>query len=322
MSLDQMKVFNEYFMPATIETLAQMIDKFNAASNNTIRLTAEGFDGDFMQESFFQALGAARRRVDRYAANAAVAPVDLEELQKDGVKVAGGFGPVRYEPSQMGWLNRPSVQGIETASREFASYMLQDELNTAIASVTAAIENNAATTNDVSATGPVSYAAMNQAHAAFGDRSGMLAASVMDGATMHKLIGQNLTNAERLFQADGVRVVDILGRAVVVTDAPALYEAGAPNKSKILSLCEGAVTIYDPSDVITNIDTSNGNQRIETTFQSDYSFGVALKGYSWDVANGGKSPDDAELATGSNWDKVVADDKHTAGVLTIGDAAG
>ena len=112
MSLDQMKVFNEYFMPATIETLAQMIDQFNAASNQTIRLTAEGFDGDFMMESFFQALGGARRRVDRYAATADVTPTDLAELQKDGVKVAGGFGPVRYEPSQMGWLNRPTVQGI------------------------------------------------------------------------------------------------------------------------------------------------------------------------------------------------------------------
>ena len=32
MSLSQMQVFNKYFMPATIETLAQLVDKFNAAS--------------------------------------------------------------------------------------------------------------------------------------------------------------------------------------------------------------------------------------------------------------------------------------------------
>jgi hypothetical protein len=55
--------------------------------------------------------------------------------------------------------------------------------------------------------------------------------------------------------------------------------------------------------------------------QVDYSFGLGLKGYSWDQTNGGKSPTDAELATGTNWDKVVTSDKHTAGVLAVGDAA-
>ena len=51
MSLSQMQVFNEYIMPATIETLAQMVNKFNQASNGAIRLTTKGFDGDFLQES-------------------------------------------------------------------------------------------------------------------------------------------------------------------------------------------------------------------------------------------------------------------------------
>ena len=33
-------------------------------------MTTEGFDGDFLQESFFKAVHTAQRRVDRYAANA------------------------------------------------------------------------------------------------------------------------------------------------------------------------------------------------------------------------------------------------------------
>ena len=139
--------------------------------------------------------------------------------------------------------------------------------------------------------------------------------------TYHKLIGANLTNTPQLFQAQNVLVVDILGKAVVVTDAPALYEAGTPNKQKVLSLASGGITVMDGSDVITNIDTRNGQTRIETTMQADYTFGLGLKGYAWDTASGGKSPTDAELATGANWDKVVTDIKHTAGVITIGDAA-
>jgi hypothetical protein len=322
MSLSQMQVFNEYIMPATIETYAQMVDKFNGASNGAIRLTASGFDGDFLQESFFAAIHSAQRRVDRYAAQASASATDLTQLRSSGVKVAGGFGPIRFEPGQLTWLQKPTSEGIEVASRNFAEALLADQLNTAVAALCAAIGNQgAATTNDVSASAGISYTAMNAAHALFGDASQSIVANVMNGAAYHKLIAQNLTNGAQLFVAANVQVVDILGRPVIVTDAPALYVAGTPNKLRVLGLADAAAVVYDGGDVISNIDTSNGQTRIETTMQVDYTFGLSLKGYTWDVTNGGKSPTDAELATGSNWDKVATSIKHTAGVLVVGDAA-
>jgi hypothetical protein len=321
MSLSQMQVFNQYIMPATIETLAQMISKFNEASRGTIRLTTEGFDGDFLQESFFAAIHSAQRRVDRYAANGSQAATDLTQLKHSSVKVAGGFGPIRYEPSQLTWLNKPTTEGIEVASRNFAEALLADQLNTAVAALVAAIENNAAVTNDVSGSAGISYGALNDGHAKFGDQSNLVAAHVMNGTSYHKLIGQNLVNAQRLFDAGNVQIVDVLGRVEVITDAPALYESGTPNKLKVLGLVEGAALVHDGGDLISNIDTSNGNERIETTMQLDYTFGLGLKGYTWDEANGGKSPSDAELATGTNWDKIASSDKHTAGVIVVGDAA-
>lgn len=321
MSLTQMQVFNEYIMPATIETLAQMVQKFNAASGGAIRLTTDGFTGDFLQESFFASLDGAQRRVDRYAANGTAPITDLSEIKHSSVKVAGGIGPVRYEPSQMTWLQRPTAQGIEVASRTFASLMLKDQLNTAIAALVAAISNQPTATNDVSATGGLTYSAMNGAHAKFGDHSGNIITDVMNGAAYHKLVDKNLDNAAKLFQAGNVRVIDILGKLVVVTDAPALYTAGTPNKLKVLSLTDAAAIVSDGGDVVSNIETTNGKDRIETTLQVDYSFGVGLKGYTWDEVNGGKSPSDAELATGTNWDKSATSIKHTAGVITIADAA-
>lgn len=128
-------------------------------------------------------------------------------------------------------------------------------------------------------------------------------------------------NANTLFQAGNVRVIDILGRVSVVTDAPALYTAAAggdPARRRVLSLVAGAATVTDSRDIISNIETSNGQTRIETTLQIDYTFGLGLKGYTWDEGNGGKSPTDAEIATGSNWDKVATDIKHTAGTLAVG----
>src|SRR5690554_1786910 len=112
MALSDMEVFNTYFMPSVIETLAQMVDQFNAASNGSIRLTTEGFDGDFLQESFFASIHSAQRRVDRYANQATASPTDLTQKKHSSVKIAGGFGPIRYEPSQMTWLRHPTARGI------------------------------------------------------------------------------------------------------------------------------------------------------------------------------------------------------------------
>lgn len=321
MSLSQMQVFNKYFMPAIIETLGQQIQKFNAASGGAIMLSTGGWEGDFLQESFYAAIHSARRRVDRYAANGNASATDLTQLKHSSVKVAGGFGPIRFEPGQMTWLNKPTAEGIEVASRNFAEALLQDQLNTAVAALVAAISNQAAATNDVSATAGLTYSALNDGHAKFGDSSSLIVANVMTGQVYHKLIGQNLANAQQLFQYGAVTVVDILGKTVVVTDAPALYATGTPNLQKVLGLVSGAATVTDAGDVITNIDTTNGKERIETTMQVDYTFGLGLKGYTWDEVNGGKSPTDAELATGTNWDKVATDIKHTAGVIAIGDAS-
>jgi len=326
MALSDMKVFNEYLKNATIETLAQDVEKFNAASAGAIRLTTQGIDGDFLQESFWAGLHGAQRRVDRYAANGAQSATALSQKQYDAVKVAGGFGPILWEPSQLSWIQKSPEEALEVISRNLSEAIVADQLNTVIAALVAAISNQAAATNDVSATAGVTYAAINAAHAKFGDASGRLVAQVMNGVTFHDLIGKNLTNAQQLFRAGDVTIVDILGKAVIVTDSPALYSAAvatpaAPAKQRVLSLADGAGMVMDGSDLITNIETSNGKGRIETTFQADYSFGLALRGYTWDTANGGKSPTDAELATGSNWELVANSVKASAGVITIGDAA-
>jgi len=318
MSLSQMQVFNSYLMPVLAEIYPQEIQKFNAASNGAIVLQSAGFDGDFFRESFYNALHSAQRRVDRYAAQASAAATDLTQSQQSMVKVAGGFGPIRYEPSQMSWLNKPTQEGIEVAARMFAEALLADQLNTAVAAGVAAIGNVAALVNDVSATAKITHSALNTTDALFGDMSQRLVARIMTGLQYHTLIGENLTNAQDLFKSDTVRIVDILGKAIVVTDVPALRVAGTPNKQKVLTLTAGGIMVSDSGDLITNIETKNGQTRIETTMQSDYTFGLGIKGFTWDETNGGKSPTDAELATGTNWDKVKTSVKECAGVLTVG----
>jgi hypothetical protein len=115
-------------------------------------------------------------------------------------------------------------------------------------------------------------------------------------------------------------VISILGKIIVVSDIPALYVVGTPNKTKVLSVTAGGIIVDNASDIITNMETSNGQKRIETTWQADYSFGLKLKGFKWDEANGGASPDNTDLFTGSNWSKAVTSNKHVLGTLTVADA--
>lgn len=322
MSLSAMQVFNSYIMPLIMEMFPQEIQKFNAASNSTIVLSGEGFDGNYLEQSFYNALHSNQRRVDRYAANGAVAPVDLTQGDHVSVKVAGGFGPIQFEPSQMSWLRKPTQEGLTVAARYFTEALIADQLNTAILSLVAAIGNVAALTEDVSGSGAITQGTINTALSKFGDASQTIAALIMTGTQYHKLIGDAITNSNNLFEIGGIAIRQGTafgqGRPIIVTDAPALRVAGAPNKQKVLGLVPGAITVHDSNDIVTNVETTNGAERIVSTFQADYTFALTMKGYSWDTTNGGASPTDADLGTGTNWDQDAANVKHTAGVLAIG----
>ncbi|RKZ45103.1 MAG: hypothetical protein DRQ58_10800, partial [Gammaproteobacteria bacterium] len=178
--LSDMKVFNQYITQAAIETLAQMVDKFNAASAGAIQLTTTGFDGDYLQQSFWASIHSAQRRVDRYAAQSAASATDLSQLQHNTVKVAGAIGPVQFEASQLTWMQKNPDEAIEMASRNMAEAIMQDQLNTGIASAVAAI--GAVATATAGQATHFEYVDLNASHALFGDHSSMIVADVMDGA--------------------------------------------------------------------------------------------------------------------------------------------
>lgn len=323
MALSNMVVYDEQIRLRTIELLGQSTEKFNAASGGSIILELGTWMGNFDKSSFYSTLAAAQRRVNRDNANAPASVTTLAELEVVGVKVAGGFGPVLFEPSQLTWLAAQPEEAINAIAEGFADALLADQLNTIVGCGVAAIENQASLVNDVSAStsgaGALTQSVLNGSHAKFGDMSGQLVADIMTGAAFHKLIEKGLENGERLFVSTNVTVQSILGKIFVVSDIPELLETGTPNKTKVLSLVSRALIVDGASDIITNMQTNNGDERIETTWQADYAFGVKTKGYAWDIANGGSSPDNAALFTGSNWDLVMASTKHTAGTLAIAD---
>lgn len=314
--LDNRTVFQTYVMPAALDIFRHRVNLFNAASMGALVLNGDAFQGDFRTRAFINDVVNARRRVDRYGPNTEAPLTHITDYTQTEVKIAGGFGPVVYEPSEMTWLQEPTAAGVAIAAQGFADALLLDQINTALGALVGALSDQPDTVYGKEDQ-LLTYNTVNFAHARFGAQSGALMVDIMSGLQYHAFIDQNLKNEKVLFESTSVRVVSILGKVVIVVDAPNLTDP-VDGLSRVLSLTPGAAVVSDPGDVITNVETRNGKQRIETTFQADYTYNLALKGFSWDDATGGKSPADSEILSGYNWKRVAKTIQSIAGVMAIG----
>jgi hypothetical protein len=331
--LNSLKVFSQYAKGSMTEVLQQQVELFNGATRGAITLVVKPNDGDYSDESFWKRMEGLIRRRNAYGTGT-VNAIDLEQLQDTSVKVAAGTPPINIPPSRMKWiLKNPAEQGA-VAGQQMAIEMLADMLNVSIAAARAAlVQNGAATVYDGTAAN-LSWAAMNSAQALFGDRASRLAVWVTHSKPVFDLWGSNLTNAVNLFTFGTINVLaDPWGRPIIMTDSPDLIDPIGINDGDgssadgdsggavqipsyfTLGLVPGAVSVMDNGDFEQNIETTNGDENIQRTMQSEWSFNVGVKGFAWDKTNGGKSPTSAALATGTNWDKYASSTKDLAGVV-------
>lgn len=314
MALSDMQVFEEYAYGAATETIAQKVDLFNESSRGAITLVAASNEGDYSSETFWKEISGLVRRRDAYGSGAVTA-VALEQEAMTSVKIAGGTPPVSFTPSQLTWIQKNPEEAGVVIGEQLGIGMTQDYINSAILAGRAAIGNQTALVEDDTA-GTITRGGLVTASARFGDRSGDIAVWINHSKTMHDLFGENVTNTNRLFDIGTISVMeDGFGRLMIMTDSPALITSGTPDTYHTLGLVSGAISIEDNGDLFTNIETTNGDENIQRTMQSEYTFNAKVKGYSWDKANGGASPTDAAIGTGTNWDLVVSDVKNSAGVM-------
>lgn len=319
MAMSNMVVFDDYVQRTITEVIAQQVDLFNAASNGTITLTTQRNRGDFAHYSQFAEITGLIRRRDVYASGA-VGPVALSMLQNASVKVAAGTPPIAFNPSQFTWIQeQPEVAGV-VIGEQVAIGQFQDMLNAGLKSARSAFVNaGAAAAYNIAAQGAMTLNGLNRGAQKFGDRAQNIRAWVIHSTPLHDLFDQSLTNTNRLFTFGDVRVLeDGFGRRFIVTDSSSLYgSVTSPDVTDYytLGLVENAIVVEDNGDFFSNLQTVNGDENITRSWQGEWTYNLALKGYTWDTTSGGKSPTDAELGTGTNWDKTANDIKNTAGVV-------
>lgn len=313
MSTTDMIIFNEQTQTVATETVAQALEAFNGASGGALLLGSRSVLGDYVEEASYKAIAGLVTRRDAYGTGG-LTPKQIEQLNDISVKIDQSVGPVEWTVEQFARLMKSPEEAGLIIGEQAAEAMIQDYLNTTAAALVAAVGNQAALVNDYSATGTAKLTELNIARGKFGDRQMALIAWLMHSKVFTDLTNEAITNTSQLYNIGNIRVMqDGLGARYVVTDAPALDNTGTYNS---IALVAGGAMV-ETSALLTMTQPQASKENMGTIWKGESSFVVGLKGYSWDTANGGKSPTDIEIGTGSNWDLIASSTKDTAGVMLI-----
>lgn len=314
MALTNLQVFSAAVQGTATETLSQQIDLFNAATRGGIVLKSSTTnEGDFADKSFWQIIAGLVRRRDAYATGA-VTPKYLVQLLETSVKVDAGTPPLQIDPHWMQRINKNPAEAGAVIGKQMAEQRLQDYLEVALSALAASIGAIAAVTTTPGAA--LTLGSLNTGASKMGDRASEIACWVMHSKSLFDLLGAAITNSANLFTFGTVNIkADPMGRPIVVTDSLSLYLDAATDLYYTLGLTPGAAIVEENNDFLDAFTTATGDESIRQQYQAQWSYNVAIKGHQWDKTNGGKSPTTAALATASNWDKVISNNKDGPGVI-------
>lgn len=318
-----MKYQDPFFYSGYSDVIQQAVEKFNGGSNGTITLTSNRKQGDYDYSSFFENAGGLVSRQDQTSTADATA-IALSQENEIGVKINRKIGPVEWSRSAFLKAGLDDNAFRVAAGEQAAKDVLADMLNNAIRAGRAALDNNAGSTYTVGSNGTLTTTALNSGLALMGDQAQRINAFVMHSKTYFDLVGYQIdpTNNGDIVANSAVvaGMPASLGRPIIVTDSDALKVTTGSGTSAVddyytLGLTAGGLRVEDTEEEHVVFDEITGKEQLIMRMQGEFAYNLGIKGFQWDVSNGGKNPTDAAVGTGTNWDKVFNSDKSLAGVV-------
>lgn len=313
------KVYQEYMKTRAAETLQQNADVFNAAVNGAIIMRTVERPGDYQYESFFKDIPNLVTRRDN-TTTAAATKLSMTQDEFVRVKLNRKIGPVDQ--------SRDSFRKIfaKYSQAEFADILggqvsvaqQLDMVNSTLLAARAALVNvsSGALMHTVSSNGTLGTTGLVDGLSKFGDAANRIVCWVMHSKPYYDLVKQQITaNIDGVSNFVVAQASPItLNRPVLVTDSDSL-KAGSPLDYYTLGLtANGALCeVTETSDIL--IDDISGGEVLLTRMQGEFAYNIGVKGFKYDVANGGINPNAAAVGLGTNWDKAASYDKALAGVV-------
>ena len=325
---------NQYFHTGTFEAVTQNLSLFNELSQGAIRLENKQIPGHYNDNIMYTGLEDAWTRRDITSA-AAISSGDtkkVSEVDQRGVK----FNAKMYSPFTLHAFQKnfdPGMKGdYQEISRKIGQATgfsrLKQQLNHALYAAAAALKNQAGSTqtNVVSSAnynGKMNSLDLNLGRAKMGDMAGRIVCMVSHSKPYFDLIGQQVADKIagvtdfNLFKGNPATY----GIPALVTDSPALVNvvAGTAGYTQYhtLLLVADSVSVTNSEAEAMIAQPVTGKENIEIALQGEGAHNIELKGFQWDMTNGGINPTEAALATGTNWDTIFSSVKNRAGVVIV-----
>lgn len=313
-------VYQDFIKTRIAELLAQNGNAFGAVSNNAIRITTQSRPGDYSQSSFFKNVaGLVSRRVNTSTSTVADLPMTMDEYIS--VKLSRKIGPVGQTRDSfkklLGGSFSPALASAIIAEMT-ANAMQIDMLDSALAGLTAALKQPAASYYTEASLGSISTDTLIKALAKMGDRADRIVAWVMHSKVYYNLVSsqitQNITGVANFNIATASPVT--MGRPVIVTDSASLLWGASPDVQQYytLGLVEGAAVVENTEEQEMVVQDITGLDTLVVRYQGEFAYNLGLKGFKWDIANGLANPTLTTMKDGTNWDISFTDVKDRAGV--------
>ena len=305
------KIHDKWFHMGATETLRQNVDIFNGASNGSFVMQDNRLPGDFNYETYFSLVNDLIQERDP-SATGVVADTELTQKESISVKLNRRLGPLKGTIDEWKKIGKDPEEFSYIIGQQSGVAMAQDYLESMVSATAGALANTAAVYHDGTAA-TINHQALITALAKRGDRANEISTLVMHSKTYYDLVGQQVT--DNVLDVAGAALHTAtpvtLGRNVIVTDSEALKNGA---NFYTLMLAPGAGKVEESEGRSMVMDDITGFENLMKRIQGEHAYNVGLRGFQWDVAVGGKSPNKAAVALGTNWTQIATDVKDLGGV--------
>lgn len=317
-------VYQQELRGGIVETLMQASAFFNSVGG-AIQLSTVSRRGDYNKESFFKNISSLVTRRDTSSVSAATdLPLTMDELIS--VKLNRKIGPVTqtYDAFAKIAMDMTPEAFSFLLGNMVGKAMQVEMLNSALRAARSALNNIAALKHTVPTNGTLRTTDLVSGLSKRGDASTDIAVWVMHSKAYFDLFQHQIGTSANGDIVSGVAVQGAspltLNRPIIVTDSDALTVSGGAGSTAYtdyftLGLSANAVAAENSETERVVLDEVTGLENLVVRMQGEYAYNLGVKGFKWDVANGGANPADAAVGTGSNWDQAMADTKSLAGIV-------
>jgi hypothetical protein len=313
-----LKIYEPEFNSGMYESVAQFVEGVVSASAGAISMSSRILPGHYEKNAFFDIASLINRRVT--GSVSAKTDGNLTQDEFVAVKLNRRAGPVATQLDAFKKKGSSMQEFSYILGQQYAEQKLQNMLNSGLAAVETAIEAGSTTLNYTPGATLISTHLVT-GMAKMGDRASSIRAWVMHSKPYFDLMAAQV--ADKIYGNANLVIYGgtpaSFGKPVIVTDSASLWDLNGSltDTYNVLGLTEGALKIEESEEETVVLDMISGLENLAVRFQAEFAFNVGVKGYRWDVANGGANPTDAALATTTNWDQAVTSLKWGPGVRIV-----